>query len=130
MGVMNMMGWELGEVESIAVVANIGLAVDYIVHLAADYTHSREPSRHDKMRQAYRQMGVSILSGAITTMGCGLLLVACQISFFKKFGTFICLTIAFSLFTAALTFGGIIHICGPEKGFGDIIKQKKVEAAK
>lgn len=76
-GVMNMMGWELGEVESLAIVANIGLSVDYIVHLAADYTHSREETRSDKMRQAYRQMGVSILSGAITTMGCGVLLTVC-----------------------------------------------------
>ena len=30
-------GWELGVSESIAVVIMIGLAVDYVVHLAADY---------------------------------------------------------------------------------------------
>ena len=45
-----MFGWELGSVESLAVVANIGLSVDYIVHLAADYMHSRETDRIDKMR--------------------------------------------------------------------------------
>lgn len=33
-------GWELGIPESIAVVVMIGLAVDYVVHLAADYKHS------------------------------------------------------------------------------------------
>lgn len=30
-------GWELGVSESIAVVIMIGLSVDYVVHLAADY---------------------------------------------------------------------------------------------
>jgi len=44
-----MVGWQLGEIESLAVVANIGLSVDYIVHLAADYMHSREATRFEKM---------------------------------------------------------------------------------
>lgn len=33
-------GWELGVSESIAIVIMIGLSVDYVVHLAADYKHS------------------------------------------------------------------------------------------
>jgi len=67
-------------------------------------------------------MGVSILSGAITTMGCGVLLGVCQFTFFKKFGVFIALTIFFSLLTAALVFGAIVHIVGPEGGRGDVTK--------
>jgi len=58
-------------------------------------------------------MGVSILSGAITTMGCGILLTICDFTFFKKFGAFIVFTIFFALLTAALVFGAIIHIVGP-----------------
>ena len=54
LAIMNMIGWELGMTESVAVVALIGFSVDYIVHLAADYMHSKETTRHDKMRQAYR----------------------------------------------------------------------------
>lgn len=33
-------GWQLGISESISVVILIGLSVDYVVHLAADYAHS------------------------------------------------------------------------------------------
>merc|ERR1719453_140833 len=62
-------GWELGVSESIAVVIMIGLSVDYVVHLAADYQHSVKPTRHEKIKQAYSEMGVSILSGTITTLG-------------------------------------------------------------
>lgn len=39
-GIMVMKGWELGVSESISVVIMIGLSVDYVVHLAADYKHS------------------------------------------------------------------------------------------
>ena len=47
--IMVFKGWELGVSESIAVVIMIGLAVDYVVHLAADYQHSVRASRHDKI---------------------------------------------------------------------------------
>lgn len=67
-------GWELGVSESIAVVIMIGLSVDYVVHLAADYKHSVKPTRGEKIKQAYSEMGVSILSGTITTLGCGMAL--------------------------------------------------------
>lgn len=49
----------------------IGLAVDYVIHLAADYRHSVFKTRYEKMKQAYSNMGISILSGTITTLGCG-----------------------------------------------------------
>ena len=58
--------------ESIAVVIMIGLAVDYVVHLAADYKHSIRSTRNQKIQQAYSEMGISILSGTITTLGCGM----------------------------------------------------------
>lgn len=33
-------GWEMGTMESIAMVVIIGFSVDYVVHLAAHYVHS------------------------------------------------------------------------------------------
>jgi len=61
----------MGVSESISVVMLIVFSVDYIIHLSADYVHSPYKSRHDKMKQAYGEMGISILSGAITTFGAG-----------------------------------------------------------
>ena len=60
----------------------IGFSVDYTVHLAADYMHSPHSSRSDKMRQAYTEMGVSILSGTITTLGAGAFLFGGQVVIF------------------------------------------------
>lgn len=35
------MGWQLGSSESVGVVICVGFAVDYVVHLASHYTHSK-----------------------------------------------------------------------------------------
>lgn len=47
--IMVMKGWALGTTESISVVIIIGFSVDYVIHLSADYMHSPQKSRHDKM---------------------------------------------------------------------------------
>ena len=65
------LGWEIGVSESLAMVILIGFSVDYVVHLSSDFVHSAHSSRHDKMQQAYEEMGVSILSGCCTTFGSG-----------------------------------------------------------
>ena len=107
-------GQQLGIVESIAVVVLIGFSVDYIVHFSAEYMHSREKTRSLKMRQSYRQMGISIFSGYMTTVGSGIWLLLCQLSFFYKFGQTISLTVTFAFLTATLTFGAMMHTFGPE----------------
>jgi predicted RND superfamily exporter protein len=71
---MQIKGWQLGVSESICVVILIGFSVDYVIHLSSDYMHSPYVSRHDKMQQSYTEMGVSILSGSITTFGSGFFL--------------------------------------------------------
>lgn len=69
--IMVLKEWQLGVSECICVVILIGFSVDYVVHLAADYTHSSGITRGDKIKQAYKEMGISILSGCITTAGSG-----------------------------------------------------------
>lgn len=64
-------GWEFGVSESICTVIIIGLSVDYCVHLATEYTESAHYHRKQKMKQSFRNMGLSILSGTATTLGSG-----------------------------------------------------------
>lgn len=73
-------------------------------------------------------MGVSIFSGTITTMGCGVALFGGKMITFQKFAVIISSTIAFSFISAMLLFGALCHVMGPENGFGDIdccFKKKK-----
>ena len=124
LAVMQIQGWEIGISESIAMVILIGFSVDYVVHLSADYMHSAHQSRSAKMKQAYKEMGVSILSGFITTFGSGIFLFGGKIITFNKFAVMITATISMSFLVAMLLFGAMMHLFGPENGFGDICKNK------
>ena len=125
LAIMQFQGWEIGVSESIAMVILIGFSVDYVVHLSADYMHSAHASRNDKMQQAYKEMGVSILSGSITTFGSGVFLFGGKIVTFNKFAVLITSTISLSFVVAMLLFGALMHVLGPQRGLGDCCRKSK-----
>lgn len=127
---MVLKGWELGTIEAISVVITIGFSVDYVIHLSNDYMHSSAVSRHDKMKQAYTEMGISVMSGAITTFVAGVPLFGGKLIFFNKFGIIICYTVTIAFFVSMGTFGAICHICGPENGFTNIYSEAKIKKKK
>eukprot|EP01047_Picozoa_sp_COSAG01_P001966 COSAG01_NODE_49_length_31891_cov_29.945773_8_plen_158_part_00 len=126
--------WELGISESIAAVIVIGFAVDFTVHLAHMYVESHHSSRLERTADAARTMGMTVVMGAITTMGAGLFMAFCTVTFFTKFCVLICSTIGFSLAAALLFFMPLVATLGPEGDFGDLVavwkkcrKQTKVQ---
>jgi len=126
MALIQLNGWELGISESAALGVSIGLSVDYVVHLSADYMHSPFQTRFERMQQSYKHMGISILSGSITTIGSALFLLGGQLSVFYKFGILISSTIAFSFILAMLLFGALSHIVGAQgSGFCGVNFDKK-----
>ena len=112
--IMVLKGWELGIGESIGVVIAIGLSVDYVVHLAAEYIHSKKVDRVEKLQQSYRAMGISIVSGTVTTMGSAVFLFGGQFILYQKFAVIITTTIAFSFMTSMLFFGAMADTIGPQ----------------
>lgn len=72
--VIQLQGWQLGVAESISVVIMIGLSVDYVIHFSTHYMHSPLQTRNEKMQHSFYEMGVSVTSGAITTLFAGLFL--------------------------------------------------------
>lgn len=65
-------------------------------------------------------MGVSILSGTITTLGCGISLFGGKLITFQKFAVIITSTISISFLSAMLLFGALCHVFGPQNNFGNI----------
>ena len=112
-GLTTMMGWTLGTTEAIQISVLAGFSVDYVVHLAHAYSHSRG-SRKERTTAAFSEMGAPVLSGMITSVLASLPLFLCEIQFFAKFGTFLCFTILFSWTFANFGFMSLVATFGPE----------------
>lgn len=99
----------------------VGLSVDYVVHLAEAYRSSPSPRREDRVRHMLESIGLSVLSGAITTIGAAVFMLFAQIQFFFQFGIFIITTVGIALLFSLLGFTTILSICGPEGNTGSLL---------
>lgn len=106
----------------------VGLSVDYVIHLGTVYQDSVFESRHDKMKEAYKEMGVSILGGTISTLGAGVFMLFGDLVAFYKLGFIIISTVFVAFNISMLFYGAMIHTLGPQNGAGNITccKKKKV----
>ena len=94
-------------------------SIDYSVHLAHFYNIATG-SRYEKAREAMYGVGVSVLGGAITTIGAGIPLFLCVVMFFYTQGLFIFLTATSSLFFSFALLMPLLMIAGPEGEQGDL----------
>lgn len=102
-----MIGWTLGSIESILIALLAGFSVDYVVHLAHAYEIAKGDT-YARLTKAFSDMGISVLNGMITSVAASIPLFFCQLQFFSKFGTFLCLTIAFSWIFANFGFMSVL----------------------
>lgn len=126
-------GWELGAAESVGVVVCVGFAVDYVVHLAAHFVHSKAKDRNSRVRESLREIGISILSGSVTTVAATATLYICVLVLFSKFATLVIYTIALSTFYSLAFFAALCHAIGPMGNLGNIkivydIAKEKIQA--
>merc|ERR1711998_217809 len=98
---------------AIILVVVVGLSVDYTVHFGHAYNECGLPTRYEKTQHALTSMGISIFSGAITTLLAGVFLFSCAFTFFFVFGLFIVMTIFFSFLNAFLVFPSLMMFIGP-----------------
>lgn len=119
-GLIVILEWEMGRAESIGVVVMIGLSVDHVLNLAMAYQRT-EIEQHIslRMKQAYSEAGVSILSGSFATLCSSLALFGGQIITFRKFAVILTTTVITSFLSSMLVFGSLVHYYGPEKGWLD-----------
>lgn len=111
-GSIVMLGWSLGSIEAILISIVAGFSVDYVVHLAHAYERAKHAnSVKERIRSAYGEMGISVFNGMVTSVGASIPLFLCQLQFFAKFGTFLCLTIGFSWLFANFAFMSVLAQC-------------------
>ena len=112
-------GWQLGSSESVGVVICVGFAVDYVVHLASHFVHSKHKDRFNRTREALRELGVSIVSGSITTVVAVAVLFLCVIFTFTKFAVLVISTIVLSILYSLGFFAALCHTIGPRGDVGN-----------
>ena len=120
LGTMQLLGWSFGITVSICTTVLVGLSVDYTVHIANAYVNSGEVGgggsggREARIRVALRRMGLSVISGAVTTIGAAVFLLGCIITFFDTFGKFMCVTLIAALVHALIVFPALCACVGSE----------------
>lgn len=122
MGYAVMNGWKLGILESINFILVPGLAVDYSVHLVDAYLESHKKTRDEKVNDMLVEVGVSVISGALSTLGASFFMFFSPISFFFKFASFIFATILLSCFFSLVFLASLLAIIGPIGDTGSIAK--------
>ncbi|XP_002736516.1 protein dispatched homolog 1-like [Saccoglossus kowalevskii] len=120
-GVIPMAGWKLGVLESLNLSIIVGLAVDYVVHLAQGYHLSQKEDRLGRLQDTLEHVAVSVVSGAATTLGASLFMLFAQIIFFMQFGIFMFATIGFSLVFSLGLFTTLLGIMGPQGQTGSLV---------
>jgi len=98
----------------------VGLTVDYVVHLAEGYHMSPRVNRKSRVQDMLEMMGISVFSGACTTLGASVFMFFGQIQFIVRFGIFMFCTIGFSLVFSLGLFTTMMGIIGPSSDTGDI----------
>ena len=107
-------GWKLGVIEAVLYVMVIGLSVDYCTHLCEAYLASSGRTRGERVREMLFQMGVSVISGAISTLGASFFLLFPYSTFFVKFGAFVFFVICQSVIFSLFLFSAILNVVGPQ----------------
>ncbi|XP_069116529.1 protein dispatched homolog 1-like [Argopecten irradians] len=120
-GIIPLAGWKLGVLESLNMCMVVGLSVDYVVHLAEAYATCSSPLRMDRVRAMLESMGLSVLSGAVTTFGAASFMLFSQIQFQYQFGIFVMSTISLSLLFSFFAFTTFMSIFGPQGNTGSLV---------
>mmetsp|Transcript_12091 Transcript_12091/g.24707 ORF Transcript_12091/g.24707 Transcript_12091/m.24707 type:complete len:1010 (+) Transcript_12091:76-3105(+) len=112
---MILLDWTVDFLGSVCLIVVIGLSIDYTVHLCHSYIHSPEVYNLHRAAHAATEMGVSIVSGAVTSFWASFFLLLCSMTFFKRFGAFMCATVVISLILSIWFFIPICSFLGPSR---------------
>ncbi|CAD5119818.1 DgyrCDS8401 [Dimorphilus gyrociliatus] len=117
-GLIPIFSWKLDVLVSLNLCLVVGLSVDYVVHLAEAYHLSVRKTRPERVQDALEHIGLSVLSGALTTLGASFFMIFSGLVFFFQFGLFMFTTIALSLLYSMVFFMTVLSIIGPQGQIG------------
>jgi predicted RND superfamily exporter protein len=93
LGFMYLSGIHVSSVSFICLLMGVGLSVDYCVHIGHAFTHSFGKTPNDRLMEAIKMMGTSVLKGGFTTFLGTIVLAFSSSSAFKTFFAMLFFTI-------------------------------------
>ncbi|KAJ6245843.1 sterol-sensing domain [Anaeramoeba flamelloides] len=120
MGMLVLLDWNLGLIESICITIVVGISVDYVVHFCHGYITAPPEDVFSKMKISLTNLGISVVSAAITTLCASFVMLFTWLIMFKRFGLFIWMTIVASCLWSFFFFFALIIIQGPVRNQGRI----------
>ena len=96
------------------------LWTDYVVHIAHAFTHSHRAGAAERARAAIGDLGISVVSGGVTSICASVPLLFCNMQFFGKFGIFMITLVGCSFLSATVGLIAILVTFGPDQGQGDL----------
>ena len=99
----------------------VGLSVDYVVHMAEGYHISAHKDRKGRVRDMLEHVGISIVSGACTTLGAAFFMFFAHMQFFLQFATMLFCTIGFSMVFTFGLFTALMVVVGPQGDTGSLM---------
>ena len=114
LGCTVILGGTLGSVRSVCITFLVGFSVDYTVHLAVAYVHSKKRTRQERVIDALSAMGVSVSAAAISTFLSSCFLFFATFVFFLQFGTFMAIAVTWAYLCGTFVFMSLLAGFGPE----------------
>jgi len=114
-----LVGYDIDAGACVLIIMVIGMAIDYAVHMAHAYNEAHG-GRQEKASEAVQGMGISVLSGAGTTIGAAVPLLFASFLFYVKMGWFIFFVALWGVIYSFTMLVPLMMICGPEGTQGDV----------
>jgi hypothetical protein len=114
-GTVVAMGWQLGIMESMDIAILIGISCDFVVHFSHSYCVCPRDGQQERITHGLYTMGISVMAAAVTTFLASAVLSLCTLTFFDKFGSFLCVTMLASLLLSTVFYQALLASFGPAK---------------
>ena len=124
-GAMVWLGWKFGFIEAVCVTVVMGFSVDFTAHISIAYIEAKGgggeeeekegavATRYERTKQALSELGISVMSGAVSTLISSIFLAQGMMKPNAKFGIFMAMNISFSVLVALVVFPSSLLIVGP-----------------
>ena len=93
------------------------MSVDYLLHMSHSFNH-QYGNKQERVRKALREMGISVFSGAVTTLSAAISLCFCVFYIYSRLGIYLIWLIVCAFVYSVTVLTALLAEYGPNDGEG------------